>query len=687
MLPQQYDDRDPLRQHMPTKPNCSFAFRHGCLGACRYQLKGHHLDDNRAAAYVYDDGTQASPIDAHIGLRALLSHVLSDGPLCSLSLAGDSLIHDAWAATVSGAMTLGFQPLHCVCSAGSRLWQENMCPSLPAEPGSCYATFNASVFSVGHTRTNYGSKACTTFSIRYHQLVTGKSNYMALPLHHRRQDTPAQIMSASSVVIHNAGSTHSNIGSEGQQILDRFFLPILQIMSDNSQQSGRLLYLESLPQHFASSDGSGLYDRGYLKRFKPTSCLPIRNASAALWRNTFFHDWIRRRQAEDVDSVTASTYASALHPLWLEVPLFDAFVPRHDMHTAQDCTHYCYSPFLYAPLWNNAATELSRARGENEKLDGHHLRHEAASTTPPDASSPIHRVDHFQGYCTLANLTGSMPHGSIALHRYLDLVYGVPCKHEEREARRSWSWSDVEFVWIPHLPAALQECKWPTKSNGIGSVHHTAYTTKQAWGFQAGLWANGPRSHGEDSNWGGGRVAPLIKDSEWVEVMHRTHVRSHGHARSRGLEAQMLWLYHANGSGLWYRTGRTFSVNDLQDVTEWLNRTDSVAYGRLYWKDEVLRTAMDVLSKQGFETLEFRRHVDQQERSAYKHELVGLRGYPLLPGHEEACPPDPTMRWGWRAGQLGCECDESVTPRREERVVRCITNASCTSRTAPVVPV
>ena len=63
-------------------------------------------------------------------------------------------------------------------------------------------------------------------------------------------------------------------------------------------------------------------------------------------------------------------------------------------------------------------------------------------------------------------------------------------------------------------------------------------------------------------------------DYGWVEVMHRTFVVAKS-TFVNTLEHDGLWLYRARGSGVWYRTGRTFSVSDLADLGIWLAATGS----------------------------------------------------------------------------------------------------------------
>eukprot|EP01036_Dinobryon_divergens_P025555 gene25555-34113_t len=42
------------------------------------------------------------------------------------------------------------------------------------------------------------------------------------------------------------------------------------------------------------------------------------------------------------------------------LPFFNVSLPRYDYHVARnyDCTHYCYGPMIFAPVWNNLARSL-----------------------------------------------------------------------------------------------------------------------------------------------------------------------------------------------------------------------------------------------------------------------------------------------------------------------------------------
>ena len=255
-------------------------------------------------------------------------------------------------------------------------------------------------------------------------------------------------------------------------------------------------------------------------------------------------------------------------------------------------------------------------------------------------------------FCDVSRIARVLTPNSLALKMYLDRVYGdAQCNHIAMQ--RSWHWETVEFIWLQYLPANIfAECSFAGIAHGPGSLFHSPHSTSNAWAINGALWANGALSAGEPHDWGGPRHPPRILSSRWVEVTHRSF------PRGGQLERQALWLYHANGSGLWYRTGPTFSVSDVADLGIWLRTADNNSYS--WRKSDVLEKATRLLRLRGYETIEFRFHVDMMEPTAYKHELLGLRApYPLRPGQVETCPPDMTMRRGWGGREESCVCEAS----------------------------
>ena len=240
LLPSQSDsDSDSSR--------CSFAFKHGCLGACRGLRQGYVIGSRRAATEIFTDGAK-QPNDVLAGLRRMLFGVIADGSnghsKCTIGFAGDSTMHDFWSASVAGAMKLGFSPLvlgvasrligsptRCICSAGTMLWHalENstgtpFCVSHAHEPGACYVLFQvsrdamrrahelaagASSYADAMNRTTGSSPsvplACRTLRLRYFQIVP-THHLDTLPAHHRPLASPREMLGAVSVLIYNAGA-------------------------------------------------------------------------------------------------------------------------------------------------------------------------------------------------------------------------------------------------------------------------------------------------------------------------------------------------------------------------------------------------------------------------------------------------------------------------------------------------
>lgn len=112
-----------------------------------------------------------------------------------------------------------------------------------------------------------------------------------------------------------------------------------------------------MPQHFATRTGTGLFADAINRKGNQHNCPPIVNTTAAAWRNAFFEHWSLPWRDKTLNGRRSN---AAPIPTWLHVPQFDALVMRSDMHPALECTHWCYSPFLYAPMWDGVAAALSQ---------------------------------------------------------------------------------------------------------------------------------------------------------------------------------------------------------------------------------------------------------------------------------------------------------------------------------------
>lgn len=120
-------------------------------------------------------------------------------------------------------------------------------------------------------------------------------------------------------------------------------MPFLRLVSDEAS-TPPLIWLDPLPQHFDTPTGSGLFHERVVGA---KACAAISNLSAAAWRGTLFEAWA----SEAI--VRLNNRTSHRRPFAYLRHAFETFAARHDLHAmgANDCTHFCYSPMLYAPVW------------------------------------------------------------------------------------------------------------------------------------------------------------------------------------------------------------------------------------------------------------------------------------------------------------------------------------------------
>ncbi|RYH05473.1 hypothetical protein EON65_44585 [archaeon] len=119
-----------------------------------------------------------------------------------------------------------------------------------------------------------------------------------------------------------------------------------------------ILWRETSAQHFPTSNG---YWPGvkYASSMK-LECAPIQDASpAADWRNRIVEHVVLRH---NLFKVKILPFYNATLPLWSE----------HPNGQLRDCTHFCWSPFLYQPLFHALAdTMLSVVRDKGNGKGGH----------------------------------------------------------------------------------------------------------------------------------------------------------------------------------------------------------------------------------------------------------------------------------------------------------------------------
>lgn len=105
-------------------------------------------------------------------------------------------------------------------------------------------------------------------------------------------------------------------------------------------------WIETYPQHYNTTNGY----------FSP-SVAPIctaataNNSSALDWRNTIVKDYIQKRNMKNIHYVYSR----------------DIFLPlAKEHHNQDDCTHYCYWPMLYQPIYDQLYHILASVRYRNQ---------------------------------------------------------------------------------------------------------------------------------------------------------------------------------------------------------------------------------------------------------------------------------------------------------------------------------
>eukprot|EP01038_Epipyxis_sp_PR26KG_P010193 gene10193-13712_t len=162
----------------------------------------------------------------------------------------------------------------------------------------------------------------------------------------------------SAVVIANTGLWY-NTESSYHEVMPIIFDSLVDI-SNVPHVHNIVAWHETMTQHWISSDNSGYYDKGLSKiqadawpwgnfstievskSVVPTCCRPVTNGSKeADWRNGIARQLLENKKYENI----------------ILVPFADITRPIADMHTCNpvykhDCTHYCYWPLMWMPLWD-----------------------------------------------------------------------------------------------------------------------------------------------------------------------------------------------------------------------------------------------------------------------------------------------------------------------------------------------
>lgn len=134
----------------------------------------------------------------------------------------------------------------------------------------------------------------------------------------------------------NLGMHYNNRSAFEKDMIS--YLPYLQQVAANWQPYVRFVYLESARQHFDTANG---YWGG-----NKTKCVPIRDSSFENdWRNFIVHDIVRKFGLSHIHIITQAERT---------VPLYREHTQGH----YHDCTHYCWSPMMYQPVYADILAHL-----------------------------------------------------------------------------------------------------------------------------------------------------------------------------------------------------------------------------------------------------------------------------------------------------------------------------------------
>ena len=334
-LPSQRDDLSGM--------NCSLGLKHACVGHPRFWHFNSRppADVLQRASLVWTPGS--APPQSHGALTSfseLMHRQVLSAPQCTFDFLGDSMSNDGWVAAVVAAMRLGFKLTSCRNSGAlsAAYWkheaqlygQSALCPQVPASKPAV-ATFVAPESAKARCPTIFdGAGNGPRVTLRYQNLPT-------------TPEAAAQLLEGASVLMANIG-LHANSISEYVWRLEVQVRPLLQALANAPERL--LLWRESTPQHFVTACGSGLWEDRIEHGDATHACAAVTNRTRANWRNEQFARWLGEWPADVRRRV-------------LVVHAFDFLLERHDLHAPldgaiADCTHFLYSPFVWAHVWDGA---------------------------------------------------------------------------------------------------------------------------------------------------------------------------------------------------------------------------------------------------------------------------------------------------------------------------------------------
>ena len=220
----------------PTGQNCSHAFKHICFGHPRAGENAHSVAFNEARQ-IY---TWANSSPGQDDFFDLVRFIVST-PTCTLSFVGDSLSLDSWTAAFGELLVRpGYELLECHSNDVHE--RRFGCPQMINPFNTRSARFSLPRHAL--------SSLCNAISIDFYASYADRR-----PPGMNATEVAFAVLNASSLTILNVG-VHANANNTLLALYDEEARPYLQVNQDLFA-SRRLLWRETLPQHFDSVSGDG----------------------------------------------------------------------------------------------------------------------------------------------------------------------------------------------------------------------------------------------------------------------------------------------------------------------------------------------------------------------------------------------------------------------------------------------
>ena len=353
---------------------CQYAHKHSCLGICRNVGAIDKGSPALRLAWFDVNGSRSEAVHPLSGLRKLLQQAASPRSTshwkhgtCELAFVGDSVTCDSFWAMLSGALQLGLHLEYCVWPRfRGRAYEQryfarendSFCEANPM-PAGVYED-NTSNMSRSRANPDFDPSARAVLRVPGEWKAPCKTlqlrNMLPADLVARPQLARLLLSNPAATLIVNHG-LWAKTEEAYEQSLNELVRPFLELHASYPKGlRAVVLWRETTPQHFKTKTGTGLFsEQSHSSQERP--CSPIGPSPAqrqrASWWNGYFKNWSKHW------SLGANRSLQAI------LPVFSALADRHDLHVAPDCTHYCFTPFTWLPMWHAAATALEHARRED----------------------------------------------------------------------------------------------------------------------------------------------------------------------------------------------------------------------------------------------------------------------------------------------------------------------------------